>query len=172
MNFSSSVCGEDITTAPIPFPTPGGDDITPPDYTTTETPQEAHDVTYPLSPFPTPGKEETKSNRHPRKKGPLTVGEILRMFFIADIGRCDYNTIASVGCGLLGDDAYQSIFEQEKQEQCKRIVIRVFEEWERKRDGDIDFYELQNTFQRIECKELIDKMQVYLRSQTRLFSFD
>lgn len=56
MNTPASDCGRDTTTPPIPFPTPGGDDMdmTPPEYT----PHPTTDVTDSLTPFPTPGKED------------------------------------------------------------------------------------------------------------------
>jgi len=58
---------------------------------------------------------------------------------------------------------------QEEEEHVKRVVNRILEQWETKVEGDI---ELQNAFKAIKCQELIDKMNVFLRKKTRLFSFD
>lgn len=181
MNTPASVSGRDVTASPIPFLTPSGDDVNPPVYTlhgihsAIETPHESHDITDSLSPFPTPRKEDDfvsprkLHQMYPRKKELKVAEDIPKVFFITAVGNCDSNTISSVGRYLLGDSKYESILKEEEREQTKRLVNQIYEEWKKKGEGDI---ELQNAFKAIKCQELIDKMNVFHRKQTRLFSFD
>ena len=172
MNTSSSISVEDISTSPIPFPTPGGDDMTPPDLHqipfTTETPCIAHDV---LTPFPTPSEEDDLVT--PRMYGPQQEAELseeqLKVLFITEVGRCDFNTIASVGRCLLGDNKYESILKCEQQKQVKRIVNQVFVEW-KKREVGINFCKLLKTFRLVGSKELVNNAQVFRLKQARLFA--
>jgi len=180
----SHLSGGDITALPRPFLTPSGDDITTPDYalhqihSTPETPHKAQNVTGSLSPFPTPRKEDdftTPPKRHqmyPRLKELKVAEEVLKVFFYhRSRPNVIFNTIGSVGRCLLGDSEFESILKQEEKD-VKMIVNRVFEEWKKKREGNIDTHELLNTFETIDCQELIDKLRLYLRRKTRLFSND
>ena len=172
--FPSSFHSGDIADTPTLIPTPIDNETIVPEHLKAES--------TPFTPFPTPSKEDDvappKDNIHRILPKPETSHEakvhedILKILFITIIGTRDSSTIASVGRALLGDCKYERIVNHEQQEQTKRVITQIFEEWKQECKGDLDFRKLCDIFREIGCDNLVKQTELYIRKQIRLFSFD
>ena len=170
------------TDTPTQIPSPINIETTVPEHLNVEAPQKAADTTTPLIPFPTPSKEDDvappKDTIHRILPKPETSHEaevqedILKIFFITILGTQDSSTVASVGRALVGDCNYERIVNHGQEEYAKRVITQIFEEWKQECKGDLDFRKLRDVFREIGCKDLVERTELYIRKQIRLFSFD
>ena len=180
--FPSSVHSGGTTDTPTQIPSPINIETTVPEHLKVEAPQKAADTTTPLIPFPTPSKEDDvappKDTIHRILPKPETSHEakvqedILKIFFITILGTQDSSTVASVGRALVGDCNYERIVNHGQEEYAKRVITQIFEEWKQECKGDLDFRKLRDVFREIGCKDLVERTELYIRKQIRLFSFD